>query len=404
MQAILWEWLVFLLHWIHVVAAITWLGFSFHTRELDRAMTRRKPTLPGAAGEVWSIRGFGIYRTVRYLNPQEGMDPSYLVWYFWPNLTLLTSGFLLLGLVFFNHYELYLVDPAVRDLTRWQAVGFSLAGLGVSWLIHEGLYRLPLRIKEGLHLVFLFAFLTVLSYLYAQIFSGRGVYMQMAMTLGLFVTVHFFVNILPPLRKMLKDPDRKPPSQDELDWYLLRGRHNNYLLLSVVFLMMAGHFPLIYASLYGWMIIPLVILSSAFTRHFFDVLHQSGRKSHLHWIPVAIFIAVAIGLSIVGSPREEISQNSPTSIVDKNEVATAETLIRSRCSMCHMHNPAWPGLYSPPGGVALETQADIRRWATEINRYAVLSTAMPPANITALTLKERSVIGAWIAGLDDNQR
>ena len=65
--------------------------------------------------------------------------------------------------------------------------------------------------------------------------------------------------------------------------------------------------------------------------------------------------------------------------------------------MCHMAEPVWRGIVHPPKGIKLETQADMARIKPAINVQAVLSHAMPPNNITDMTLDERRVLAAWIA-------
>ena len=51
----------FLLRWLHVVAAIAWIGESFYFVALDRGLRRPKLPLPGLAGESWSVHGGGFY-------------------------------------------------------------------------------------------------------------------------------------------------------------------------------------------------------------------------------------------------------------------------------------------------------------------------------------------------------
>ena len=49
-----------------------------------------------------------------------------------------------------------------------------------------------------------------------------------------------------------------------------------------------------------------------------------------------------------------------------------------------------------PGGVALETIADIKRWSTQIRAVAVDSDDMPMLNKTKMTEEERQMLGQWI--------
>ena len=74
-----------------------------------------------------------------------------------------------------------------------------------------------------------------------------------------------------------------------------------------------------------------------------------------------------------------------------------ESIIASRCAMCHAAEPLWPGMASPPKDVVLETQAQIRLRAEAIGLQAVHTLAMPPGNITDIPDEERRRLPAWIA-------
>ena len=54
------------LRWLHVIAAIAWIGSSFYFVHLDASLERR-PGLPvGVAGEAWQVHGGGFYRMQKY--------------------------------------------------------------------------------------------------------------------------------------------------------------------------------------------------------------------------------------------------------------------------------------------------------------------------------------------------
>ena len=74
--------------------------------------------------------------------------------------------------------------------------------------------------------------------------------------------------------------------------------------------------------------------------------------------------------------------------------------IQSRCSMCHAREPLWPGIAIAPKGVRLDTPEDIARHADAIRIQSVLTHAMPPNNLTEMTLEERRAVAAWLAQRD----
>ena len=69
---------------------------------------------------------------------------------------------------------------------------------------------------------------------------------------------------------------------------------------------------------------------------------------------------------------------------------------QARCTSCHASQPSDPDFSKAPNGVRLETIGDLRKYSEQIMKQAVLTGAMPLANRTRMTRKERDIIGFWI--------
>ena len=78
--------------------------------------------------------------------------------------------------------------------------------------------------------------------------------------------------------------------------------------------------------------------------------------------------------------------------------AEAVAVISTRCAMCHAPEPAFEGVGEAPKGVLLDTPEHIAAFAPAIRVQAVMTRAMPPNNITEMTLEERKVLARWLAG------
>ena len=70
-------------------------------------------------------------------------------------------------------------------------------------------------------------------------------------------------------------------------------------------------------------------------------------------------------------------------------------IVLGRCSMCHAKEPSWDGIYWPPKGVVLESEADLATQAKAVYLQSGLSHAMPPANLSYMEPQERAAIVAW---------
>ena len=70
--------------------------------------------------------------------------------------------------------------------------------------------------------------------------------------------------------------------------------------------------------------------------------------------------------------------------------AQIQPVIAQRCAPCHSGA-------SPPLGIRFETKAEIEARASDIERQAVQTKAMPPGNATGITDAERALLAAWVA-------
>ena len=133
MDIYLFDWLNLLIRWLHVVAGIAWIGSSFYFIWLDNSL---RPAAGGSeagvAGEVWSVHGGGFYHARKFTAAPAPL-PSPLHWFKWEAYTTWISGFFLTVLIYWYGASVYLVDPAVPDISPAVAVGLAtLASRGTS--------------------------------------------------------------------------------------------------------------------------------------------------------------------------------------------------------------------------------------------------------------------------------
>jgi uncharacterized membrane protein len=396
MLGVLWEWAEMALRWLHVVAGIAWIGSSFYFIALDLSLKQRAGLPEGAGGEAWQVHGGGFYNMVKYLVAPARM-PDELTWFKWEAYTTWLSGMALLALVYYLQAELFMIDAAVMALAPWLAVAVSLAGLALGWIAYDLLCRSPLGRDDTRLALVGFVFLVALSWLFTLVFSGRGMVMQMGALIGTMMVANVFLVIIPNQRKVVADliagrqPDPKLGKQAKQ-----RSLHNNYLTLSVIFTMIANHYPLAFASRWNWVILAIVLVIGALIRHFFNVKHRGGRAPWWTWAVSGAGLAAIVWLS-----AQPVTRLDAAALPLEVETATlgleVENVVLSRCSMCHAAEPLWEGLAVPPKGVVLETPGQIRAQARAIEMQAVRSHAMPPGNVTFIEESERQILAAWLA-------
>jgi uncharacterized membrane protein len=393
------EWAGQLLRWVHVIAAIAWIGSSFYFIHLDLSLTKREGLPAGVGGEAWQVHGGGFYRMQKYVVAPPEL-PEELTWFKWESYATWITGFFLLGWVYYLHAELYTIDPAVAALRPWQAAAIGIGALGFSWIAYDRLCKSPLGDNDAALGAVVFAFIAAAAWGFTQVFNGRAAFLHTGAMIATWMSASVAMVIIPNQKKVVaaliagREPDPALGKQAKQ-----RSTHNNYLTLPVLFLMLSSHYPLAWSSRWSWAIVGLIVIAGAVVRHFYNARHAHRPSPWWTWGVAAACTALAIWLSIVGKPGEASAAAPGTSALAAAPSDEAVLAIQSRCSMCHAREPGWPGIAIAPKGVRLETPQDIARHAHDIRIQAVLTHAMPPNNITAMSREERRAVAAWLAAV-----
>jgi uncharacterized membrane protein len=384
-------WLDLLVRWLHVVAAIAWIGSSFYFIALDnhlRPPKDERDAEEGVGGEAWEIHGGGFYHVQKYkLAPQELPEP--LLWFKWEAYTTWLSGFALLVVLYYVNADTYLIDKGVADLRPWEAIAISVGLLAAAWLVYDGLCRV-LRDRELVLAAALLAFVAASAWGAGELFSGRGAYIQVGAMVGTMMAGNVFFVIIPAHWELIraKEAGREPSAAAA--W---RGKqrsvHNNYLTLPVVFTMIGNHFPFTYGHSHAWLTLVALMVIGAWVRHFFNVRH-TGRT--LWAIPVTAALAIAAVAVAIRPHTHRASASGPAVAF-----AQVQPIVAERCAVCHSAHPSYSGIDVAPKGVVLDTPAEIRAQASRIEQQAVAAQAMPLGNVTKMTQRERDLLGRWIA-------
>ena len=385
-------WLGLGLRWLHLTAGVAWIGASFYFVWLDNNLTEPDPPREGVKGELWAVHGGGFYHSQKYLNAPPQM-PGHLHWFKWEAYTTWLSGFFLLCILYYVGADAYLIDRSVADISRGTAIAIGLGSMAGGWIIYDLLCRSPLAASERGLAIALAVLVAGAAWGLCQVFSGRGAFTQIGALIGTIMVANVFVIIIPYQKKTVaaliaaKDPDPY--------WGAIgkqRSVHNNYLTLPVIFLMLSNHYPLFFATKYNWLIVAIVLLIGPVIRHFFNSQHAGKGNPWWTW-GVAAAGMIAIALLSAAGPRAAKTGALPATPA----FAEVQNIVAGRCGMCHASEPFWPGIAAAPNGVKFDDAAEIKRHARMIAVNAVMSSAMPPGNVSEISPEERQVLAAWIA-------
>ena len=370
---------------LHVIAGIAWIGASFYFVRLDLALRppkRRADADAGVAGEFWGVHGGGLYHSLKYrLAPPEMPEP--LHWFKWEAYTTWLSGFALFVVLYYLDADTRLVDPAVADLSDWQAIGVSLAGIVLAWFVYDALCRTVGRRSQVALALIGTGLVALAAWIAGELLAPRAAYLQVGVMLGTIMVANVLVVIIPAHRKLVAAMEEKRiPDAAPLLEAKNRSVHNNYLTLPVLFTMLAGHFAFVFGADEAWLVFVVIAVLTALIRVFFNRWHAGKR---VWWIPAVAALAV-VGLAFWLQPEETSPATGQG--VTFEQVAP---VFAARCAPCHSGASA-------PLGIQFETREQIEARIDDIERQAVQTRAMPPGNQTGMTEEERNLLAAWIAG------
>jgi uncharacterized membrane protein len=388
MDVFLGEWANLLLRWAHMIVGIGWIGTSFYFMALDYSLDTTERKSKGVHGTAWQVHGGGFYHVEKFSVAPPNL-PKHLHWFTWEAYLTWMTGFGLLAVQYHLHAPAYMIDPTVLPLTPWQAASLSVCSLAAGWFIYDLLCRSPIGSRTALLALCVFALILAATVFYAHVFSARAALVHVGAFIGTIMAVNVFAIIIPNQKKMVaqlmrgEEPDARYGKIGKQ-----RSTHNNYLTLPVLLMMVSPHYPFLSSHPQSWLIVTLIILIGALTRHFFNRIDAGDDFNQYGWAAFIAAFLVAVAIYLTAPAPATTGQVSD---------ADAMAIIGKHCVMCHAKKPTHESFNEPPKNVTLESIAELRRFALLVMTQTVINKAMPLGNQTQMTEAERAMLGQWIA-------
>lgn len=390
----------FMLRWLHVIAAVAWIGESIYFVMLDNSLRppKSKNCLEkGVAGELWAVHGGGFYHNQKYATAPADL-PNDLHWSFWKAYTTWLSGFTLFVILYMAKPSFYLVNPDsswawAAELTGWEANGLALLFLIMGWVVYNELCKRisPNMERDGVLSIAVGVLVVVVAYLSTQLFAGRAAFLLTGAVMATAMSANVFFWIIPGQRRMVKamKAGEKPNPLDGK-----RGKqrsvHNTYFTLPVVLLMISNHYAFAYTHDQAWILMTLLIFGGAVIRQFFVLMH-AGKTQPGYLVAGAALILLGFLVAAPINSSPDADSGEPVGAASIEEVSK---IIGQRCTACHSQTPEHPGFSAPPAGFMFDTASQISSHAAKI-KEVVASKYMPLGNATNMTEEERTVIKNW---------
>jgi uncharacterized membrane protein len=227
-----------LLRWFHVLAGIVWIGHLYFFNFVN-------------AGLAKTYDADSKKKVVPELMPRA------LYFFRWGAAWTWLTGFLLLGIIYYQGH--LLVDPQ-GTVSHERAMVSSLVAIFIVFFVYDGLWKLIKNETVGA----IISFLLIVAYLYLAnfIFIGRALWIHLGVLFGTIMMMNVWMRIWPAQKKIIAGIKGTGPAPDAsvAAGAGLRSKHNVYMSIPLVFMMISNHYPTIYGETTGWICAVLLVI------------------------------------------------------------------------------------------------------------------------------------------------
>ena len=255
------EWIHLAVRWFHVFAGIMWVGQTYYFTWLDGQFGKLEKEAAAAKTPqaVWMVHSGGFYAVEK--QNSLGVLAELVHWFRWEAFMTWVSGMVLLVLVYY--FTGGLLDPDVANISQLTGIAIGLAVLAAGWHIYDLAVRSYLSNSEWAFATFSLVMTAAISWGLMHVLSGRAAFIHVGAMFGTIMTANVWFRILPAQRKMIAAAAAGAEFDPALGAQAkLRSKHNTFMAVPVVFLMISNHFPVAtYGNRYGWEILTALVLT-----------------------------------------------------------------------------------------------------------------------------------------------
>ena len=295
------QWLHLAFRWMHIIAAVMWIGSSIFFNWLDSHLEESSKKSEGVEGELWMVHSGGFYQVEKKLVAPSEL-PKTLHWFKWEAGFTWVSGVCLLVVVYYLDGGLLMVDETVSTITPKLAILIGVGTILVSWAIYDAVWNSALGKAQTPAIVITVLMIVGVAFGLSQLLSGRATYMHVGAMMGTWMVANVWMRIIPAQRALVaavrkgKMPDPEPARRAKQ-----RSRHNNYMTYPVILTMISNHFPNLYPGK-AWtaLVLVAIFVVGASIRHY---QNTRGGTPKMVFAAIAAAVAISAGLSMRGAPK-----------------------------------------------------------------------------------------------------
>src|SRR5213082_233809 len=229
------EWLNLVFRWIHVLAGVMWIGhlwfFNFVNGQVAKTYDAdsKKKVVPE-------------------------LMPRALYWFRWGAAYTFISGILLLWIVYWAGNAM-----GSERMSSYASGGVALLIVLVCFAIYDAFWKAMKNEMTGA-IVSLVLF-AVVVFVFHLFIGGRALFIYAGGLFGTVMAANVWMRIWPGQRKIIAGVKGTAPAPDASVPAIaaLRSKHNTYMSMPLMFIMVSNHFPTVYGAQQGWITLMVII-------------------------------------------------------------------------------------------------------------------------------------------------
>jgi uncharacterized membrane protein len=204
------------------------------------------------------VHSGGFYTVEKQKSLRVG--PEQVHWFRWEAAMTWLSGIVLMFLVYY--FSGGLIDPDVAEISQGRGIALGIGVLVVGWVIYDLAVQSSLRRSEIGFAIFSLIVTAAFAFGLMHVFSGRAAYIHVGAMFGTIMMLNVWQRILPAQRTMIAAAATGATLDPALGSQAkLRSKHNTFMAVPVVFIMLSNHFPVAtYGNRYSWEILVALIV------------------------------------------------------------------------------------------------------------------------------------------------
>lgn len=224
--------------WLHVIAGVVWIGhlyfFNFVNGHLAKTYDAdsKKKVVPE-------------------------LMPRALYFFRWGAAWTWITGFTMLGLIYYNG------NMMIRDnatMSNGMVSGIAVGIMVVVFFIYDALWKAVKN--ETAAAVVSYILIAATLFGLACVFNGRALYIHLGAFFGTIMAMNVWMRIWPAQKKIIAGIKGTGPAPDASVAAMagLRSKHNTYMSVPLVFMMISNHYPVMYGGGSAWICAAGIVL------------------------------------------------------------------------------------------------------------------------------------------------